>query len=45
MAQPAGLNADFRRDVFTPISAADRVYYLCELGDAEFRDWGGVHDD
>jgi hypothetical protein len=27
------------------ISAADRVYYLCELGDAEFHDWGGVHDD
>ncbi|MFI0897236.1 hypothetical protein [Streptomyces sp. NPDC020983] len=41
---PAELNADFRRDVFTPISVADRVYYLRELDDAEFHDWGGVHD-
>ncbi|MGW1761960.1 hypothetical protein [Streptomyces mirabilis] len=42
---PSDLAADLQREVFDRLDAAERIYYLSELGDEAIHDWGGVHSD
>ncbi|WNO69466.1 hypothetical protein OG830_40070 [Streptomyces sp. NBC_00121] len=42
---PSDLATDLQREVFDRLDAAERIYYLSELGDEAIHDWGGVHSD
>ncbi|MFD9724815.1 hypothetical protein [Streptomyces sp. NPDC059072] len=38
------LESDLQREIFDPMTAADRVYHLGELGDENTHDWGRIHE-
>lgn len=42
---PANLATELQREVFDLLAAAERIYYLSELGDEAIHDWGRVHSD
>ncbi|MGW9347846.1 hypothetical protein [Nocardiopsis flavescens] len=42
---PDDLEADLRREVFEPLARADGVHHLVGVGEDDFHDWGGVHDE